>query len=233
MHISVFGLGYVGTVCASCLASDGHQVVGIDVNPIKVDLINRGLPPIIEADVGRKVAQAVREGRLRATSDSRIAVLDSELSMICVGTPSQSNGSLDLSRVRGACEQIGAALREKKSYHVVVVRSTVLPGSMRDVVLPTLETTSGKKAGRDFGLCVNPEFMREGTAVWDFRHPPKTVIGEIDAGVLLGPTIASGAITHALFPKPLLPPLTALADLGLVPFIGSGPGPDGPSRNDT
>jgi GDP-mannose 6-dehydrogenase len=180
VRISVFGLGYVGTVCASCLASDGHQVVGVDVNPTKVDLINRGLPPIIEADVDRKVAQAVSGGRLRATSDSRIAVLESELSMICVGTPSQSNGSLDLSRVRDACEQIGTALGEKNSYHVVVVRSTVLPGSMRDVVLPTLEATSGKKAGRDFGLCVNPEFMREGTAVWDFRHPPKTVIGEID-----------------------------------------------------
>src|SRR5258706_5424334 len=180
MRISIFGLGYVGTVCAACLSSDGHQVIGVDVSPTKVDLVNRGLSPIIEADVFPRVAQAVGAGRLWETSDSRGAVLGSELTMICVGTPSQSNGRLDLSRVRAACEQIGAALGEKDAYHVVVVRSTMLPGSMRDVVLPTLEVASGKKAGRDFGLCVNPEFMREGTAVWDFRHPPKTVIGEID-----------------------------------------------------
>jgi len=181
MRISIFGLGYVGTVCAACLASDKHQVIGVDVSPTKVDLVNRGLSPIIEQDVGALVAQAVAARRLWATSDSRGAVLGSELTMICVGTPSQSNGSLDLERVRAACEQIGAALGQKDGYHVVVVRSTMLPGSMRDVVLPTLEAASGKKVGRDFGLCINPEFMREGTAVWDFRHPPKTVIGEIDA----------------------------------------------------
>ena len=180
MDISIFGLGYVGTVCAACLASDGHTVTGVDVDSTKIDLINRGLSPVIEADVGPRVARAVAENRLRATSDSRAAVLASELTLICVGTPSHSNGSLDLDRVRAACEQIGAALGEKDGYHLVVVRSTMLPGSMRDVVLPTLEVTSGKTVGRDFGLCINPEFMREGTAVWDFRHPPKTVIGEID-----------------------------------------------------
>jgi GDP-mannose 6-dehydrogenase len=180
MRISIFGLGYVGTVCSACLASDGHQVIGVDVSQTKVDLVNRGLSPIIEADVGPRLARAVAERRLRATSDARAAVLASELTMICVGTPSQSNGSLDLDRVRAACEQIGAALGEKDGYHVVVVRSTMLPGSMRDVVLPTLEAASGRKVGCDFGLCINPEFMREGTAVWDFRHPPKTVIGEID-----------------------------------------------------
>src|SRR6266478_3630081 len=121
MRISIFGLGYVGTVCAACLSSDGHQVIGVDVSPTKVDLVNRGLSPIIEADVFPRVTQAVGERRLWATSDSRAAVLESELTMICVGTPSQSNGSLDLSRVRGACEQIGAALSEKDAYHAVKV----------------------------------------------------------------------------------------------------------------
>jgi len=180
MRISIFGLGYVGTVCAACLSNDGHQVIGVDVSAEKLDLINRGLSPIIEADIAARVTQAVAGRHLCATGDWRAAVLESDLTMVCVGTPSQSNGSLDLDRVRTACEQIGAAISAKDAYHVVVVRSTMLPGSMRDVVLPTLETASGKKVGRDFGLCFNPEFMREGTAVWDFRHPPKTVIGEID-----------------------------------------------------
>ena len=189
MRISVFGLGYVGTVCAACLSSDGHDVIGVDVNATKIDLVNRGMSPIIEEEIGPLVAMAVAEGRLRATNDSRNAVLESELTMICVGTPSQSNGSLDLVHVRAVCGQIGTALKNKDGYHVVVVRSTMLPGSMRDVVLPALEEASGKNVERDFGLCINPEFMREGTAVWDFRHPPKTVIGEIDArsgDVLLG-----------------------------------------------
>src|SRR5690242_10288714 len=168
MRISIFGLGYVGTVCAACLSSDGHQVIGVDVNSTKIDLVNRGLSPIIEADIFPRVAQAVGERRLWATSDSRAAVLESELTMICVGTPSQSNGSLDLSRVRAACEQIGTALSEKDAYHVIVVRSTMLPGSMRAAVIPTLEAASGKTAGRDYGQVVNPEFKRRGTAAWNF-----------------------------------------------------------------
>ena len=181
MRVSVFGLGYVGTVCAACVASDGHRVIGVDVNPTKIDLVNRGMSPIIEEEIGPLIAQAVAERRLTATSDARLAVFESDLTMICVGTPSQPNGSLDLGHVRTVCEQIGAALVSKADFHVVVVRSTMLPGSVRDVVRPALEAASGKKAGVDFGLCINPEFLREGTAVWDFRHPPKTVIGEIDS----------------------------------------------------
>lgn len=180
MKISMFGLGYVGAVSAGCLASDGHAVIGVDPNRTKVELINRGVSPIVEKDIGEMIAAAVQEGRLRATTDVREAVHSSELSLVCVGTPSQLNGNLDLSSVRKVCEEIGAALREKSDFHVVVVRSTMLPGSMRGIVIPTLEEYSGKKAGVDFGVCNNPEFLREGTAVYDYRHPPKTVIGETD-----------------------------------------------------
>jgi GDP-mannose 6-dehydrogenase len=181
MKISVFGLGYVGAVSAGCLASSGHDVVGVDPNPVKVDSVNRGQAPIIEQDIGEMIAAAVAKGRLRATGDAGAAVNATEVSLICVGTPSQLNGNLDLSHVRTVCEQIGAALRDKDAFHVVVARSTMLPGSMRGVVIPTLEEYSGKSAGADFGVCSNPEFLREGTAVHDYYHPPKTVIGESDS----------------------------------------------------
>lgn len=181
MKISIFGLGYVGAVSAGCLSSDGHDVIGVDPNATKVDLINKGVAPIIEKDIGEMIAVAVKDGRLRATTSVREAVLDSEISLICVGTPSQLNGNLDLSFVRRVCEEIGTAIKEKDSFHVVVARSTMLPGSMRNVVIPTLELSSGKKAGINFGVCNNPEFLREGTAVYDYYNPPKTVIGETDA----------------------------------------------------
>lgn len=181
MKISIFGLGYVGAVSAGCLATDGHEVVGVDPNQTKMDLINRGISPIIEKDVGEMIAQYAAAGRLRATTNVREAVLDTDLSLVCVGTPSQINGNLDLSYVRRVCEEIGAALKGKQVFHVVVVRSTILPGSMRNVVIPTLEQSSGKRAGVDFGVCNNPEFLREGTAVYDYYNPPKTVIGETDA----------------------------------------------------
>lgn len=180
MRISIFGLGYVGAVSAGCLANEGHTVVGVDPNRTKVDWINRGASPIIEKDLGDIIATTVAEQRLKATTDAREAVLGTDLSLICVGTPSQSNGNLDLSYVRRVCEEIGAALREKRDFHVVVARSTMLPGSMRNVVIPTLEAASGKTAGVDFGVCNNPEFLREGSAVYDYYHPPKTVIGETD-----------------------------------------------------
>jgi GDP-mannose 6-dehydrogenase len=180
MRISIFGLGYVGAVSAGCLARDGHEIVGVDPYLPKVELINRGSTPVIEKDIGQVVHAAVTERRLRATIDADEAIRATDLSMICVGTPSQLNGSLDLKYVRNVCEQIGTALKEKDSYHVVVARSTMLPGSMRRVVIPTLEEYSGKRAGVDFGVCNNPEFLREGTAVYDFDHPPKTVIGEVD-----------------------------------------------------
>lgn len=181
MKISIFGLGYVGAVSAGCLATDGHEVVGVDPNATKVDLINKGITPIIEKDIGEMIAAAAKVGSLRATTSVHEAVLATDMSLICVGTPSQLNGNLDLSYVRRVCEEIGAAIKEKDGFHVVVARSTMLPGSMRSVVIPTLELASGKKAGIDFGVCNNPEFLREGTAVYDYYNPPKTVIGESDA----------------------------------------------------
>lgn len=181
MKISIFGLGYVGAVSAGCLSADGHEVIGVDPNPTKVELINQGQTPIVEKDIGTMISTAVTAGKLRATTDVRAAVLESELSLICVGTPSQLNGNLDLSYVRRVCEEIGTALREKPGFHVVVARSTMLPGSMNDIVIPTLEQFSGMRAGVGFGICNNPEFLREGTAVWDYYNPPKTVIGESDS----------------------------------------------------
>ncbi|MDB5794241.1 MAG: algD [Noviherbaspirillum sp.] len=178
MKISVFGLGYVGTVSAACLAQQGNAVVGVDLNRAKVEMINQGIAPIIEQDVGGIVADAVGRRLLRATVDARDAVFDSDLSFICVGTPSQGNGNLDLAHVRDVAAQIGAALADKRGRHTIVARSTMLPGSVRDVVIAALEARSGKKAGVDFDICYNPEFLREGTAVHDYHDPPKTVIGE-------------------------------------------------------
>jgi GDP-mannose 6-dehydrogenase len=180
LRISIFGLGYVGAVSAGCLAAEGHQVLGVDPVADKVDLINQGHSPIVEANISEIIGEAVRAGRLRATKDPVAAIHETELSFICVGTPSQQNGNLDLRYIRRICEQIGSALQTKVKRHTVVVRSTILPGTMRNVVIPTLEEFSGKKAGVDFGICNNPEFLREGSAVKDFRRPPKTVIGEMD-----------------------------------------------------
>jgi GDP-mannose 6-dehydrogenase len=181
LKVSVFGLGYVGTVSAGCLAQSGHEVVGVDPVATKVDLINQGQSPIIEAEINEIIASAVKSGRIRATQDSTQAILDTELSFICVGTPSQTNGNLDLTYIRRICEQIGDALKHKSARHTVVIRSTILPGTMRNVVIPVLQEMSGKKAGTDFGVCHNPEFLREGSAVKDFNFPPQTVVGEIDS----------------------------------------------------
>src|SRR3984885_2505427 len=180
LKISIFGLGYVGAVSAGCLASEGHQVLGVDPVADKVDLINRGNSPIVEAEINEIIEEAVRTGNLRATQDPAAAIHETDLSFVCVGTPSQPNGNLDIRYIRRICEQIGTALRTKEGRHTVVIRSTILPGTMRKVVIPTLEEFSGKKAGEDFGVCNNPEFLREGSAVKDFRCPPKTVIGQLD-----------------------------------------------------
>jgi GDP-mannose 6-dehydrogenase len=193
LKISIFGLGYVGTVSAGCLANDGNEVIGVDPMQTKVDLINRGKSPIIEEEIGEIIASTVKSGRLRATNQATEAINNTELSFVCVGTPSQSNGNLDLRHVRGVCEQIGLALREKSARHTIIIRSTILPGTMRKIVIPTLEEFSGKKAGVDFGVCFNPEFLREGTSVRDFNCPPTTVVGQLDS--------ASGDILAAVFGK--------------------------------
>jgi GDP-mannose 6-dehydrogenase len=186
-------MGYVGTVSAGCLAQDGHEVIGVDPVRTKVDLINAGQTPIIEAEIAEVIAAAVRSGRLRATNNEADAVNQTELSFVCVGTPSLANGNLDLAYIRRVCELIGKALKNKPAHHTVVIRSTVLPGTMRQIVIPILEEYSGKKAGVGFGVCNNPEFLREGSAVRDFNNPPKTVIGEVDR--------ASGDMLAALYVK--------------------------------
>ena len=180
MRISVFGLGYVGAVSAVCLAAEGHQVVGVDTNELKVGMLAEGRSPVIEEGVADLARDAVQAGRLSATVDLSRAVNETDLGFVCVGTPSRHNGSLDLSYLERVCQDLGDALRTKVGFFVVVVRSTVLPGTLRDLVVPTLESASGRKAGADFGICVNPEFLREGSAVDDFRHPPKVVIGSSD-----------------------------------------------------
>lgn len=180
MKISIFGLGYVGTVSAGCLAQDGHEIIGVDPVQTKVDLINRGCSPIIEERVSDLIAAAVRSGSLRATTEPCQAVWDTDISIVCVGTPSEPNGNLDLRYIRRICEQIGEALKHKTAPHLVVIRSTVLPGTMHGTVIPVLEAFSGKTAAVDFGVCHNPEFLREGSAVRDFRAPSVTVIGQLD-----------------------------------------------------
>ena len=180
MKLSVFGIGYVGCVSAACFAKEAHDVIGVDVNPTKVEIINSGNSPIVEPGIGELMQEAVASGRLRATTSAAEAVNNSEVSLICVGTPSNANGSLDLRYVTRVCEEIGAALRTKEQRHVVVMRSTMLPGTIENVVVPALEKTSGKTVGADFGVCINPEFLREGSSLKDFYAPPFTLIGADD-----------------------------------------------------
>ncbi|HEX5888244.1 MAG TPA: nucleotide sugar dehydrogenase, partial [Pyrinomonadaceae bacterium] len=180
MRISIFGIGYVGCVSAACFARAGHEVIGVDVNPTKVEIINSGASPIVEPGIGELIRDVVKEGKLSATTDTAHAVKSTDISLVCVGTPSKPNGSLDLGHVARVCEQIGAAMADKSERHTVVIRSTMLPGSIESVAEPAIESTSGKKAGKDFGLAVNPEFLREGTSLKDFYAPPFTLIGTDD-----------------------------------------------------
>src|SRR5260370_19762386 len=180
MRISIFGLGYVGSVSAACLARNGHQVVGVDSDRHKVALINKGASPIIEPGLRELLSELAKGGGLGATTDVSDAVMNTDVSFVCVGTPSRENGSLNLDYVKRVCEQIGKVLAEKGAFHVVVARSTMLPGTVRSLVIPTLERSSGKTVGSTYGVCVNPEILREGTAIFDYDNPPKTVIGATD-----------------------------------------------------
>lgn len=191
MRVSVFGLGYVGAVSAACLAGDGHEVIGVDVNSQKVKQIQAGLSPIVEPGLDERMAEAVRLGRLRATDRAEEAVLNSDISLICVGTPSNGNGSLSTRYVENVCAEIGAALARKADYHVVVVRSTVLPTTVNGLLRPVLERCSGRRAGDDFGLAMNPEFLREGSSIKDYYHPSFIVVGELDE--------RSGAAVESLY----------------------------------
>jgi GDP-mannose 6-dehydrogenase len=180
LSISVFGMGYVGSVSAACFAHVGHKVIGVDVSPLKVEMMASGRTPIIEARMSELVEEGHRSGLLLATTKAEEAVRNSDISFVCVGTPSMRSGKLDLAYVERVVQEIGVALQQKKSFHVVALRSTVLPGTTESLVIPTLQKASGRRAGTDFAVCYNPEFMREGSAVADFLQPPYTVLGAQD-----------------------------------------------------
>ena len=212
MKISIFGLGYVGTVSAGCLANLGHEVVGVDPVQAKVDIINSGKSPIIEAEIGDIIAKNVGAGRLSASTSVEKAVRETDLSFICVGTPSQTNGNLDLRYIRRVCEEIGIILKQKTLRHIIVIRSTILPGTMRNIVIPILEEYSGMTASTGFGICNNPEFLREGSAVKDFLNPPKTVIGEVDK--------QSGDILESIYGKIRAPLIrTSIENAEMVKYV--------------
>jgi GDP-mannose 6-dehydrogenase len=181
--VGVFGLGYVGAVTVAVLAEAGHQVIGVDPNPAKVDAIASGRSPVVEAGLEALIAAGVAAGRIVVTTDPADAMAVSDLSIVCVGTPSNGNGSLDVRQVEKVCQDIGSGLARHRGRHVVVVRSTLLPGGTAGVVVPALEAASGLRAGRDFGVAFNPEFLREGTSLQDFYQPPFTVIGTGDETV--------------------------------------------------
>ncbi len=180
LRVSVFGMGYVGSVSAACMAQRGHHVVGLDVSPQKVALLKAGRPPVVEKGLDELVRDGVATGALEIGAEPRAAVMETDLSLICVGTPSKDNGSLNLEYLEGVCQQIGEGLAAKDGYHVVVVRSTVLPGITEEYLIPILEEHSGKRAGVDFGVCMHPEFLREGSAIDDYYNPGLIVIGELD-----------------------------------------------------
>ncbi|MGD0192701.1 MAG: nucleotide sugar dehydrogenase [Rhizomicrobium sp.] len=180
MRLSVFGLGYVGTVSAASFAARGHHVTGVDMNAGKAERIRSGQAPIVEDGLSALIEEAVSQGRLTATTDAGDAVAGSDVSFVCVGTPSARNGSLDTGALRRVLREIGTEIGKTSSHHTVVVRSTMLPGTYRNLVLPELESASGKCAGTDFAVAINPEFLREGSAVADFHNPEKTVVGSDD-----------------------------------------------------
>jgi len=181
MRVAVFGLGYVGSVSGACLAQMGHDVIGIDSNPAKVGLIKQGLPPVIEEGLSELLSTVTRQGKFGVTEVWQDAIAASDVALVCVGTPSSANGSLSTDVLMRVTEQIGAEVAVKNEYYVVAIRSTVLPGTVERLVIPVLEGKSGKTAGLDFGVCMIPEFLREGTSVKDFFTPPRTVIGELDS----------------------------------------------------
>jgi GDP-mannose 6-dehydrogenase len=181
MRISVFGLGYVGCVSAACLARQGHTVIGVDVDPQKLAAVAGGRSPVLEPGLDQLIGEVAKAGKLQATLDGQAAVQQTDVSLICVGTPSNVNGSLNLKYLDRVGMEIGTALATKNEYHLVVVRSTVLPGTARGRLGLLLEQHSGRRAGDDFGICMNPEFLREGSAIQDYDHPSLIVIGELDA----------------------------------------------------
>jgi len=179
-RISIFGLGYVGAVSLACLARDGHEMTGVDIDASKLEMLRRGQAPIVETGIQELTRSVFRNGKVTVTDSVRDAILTSDVSFVCVGTPARANGSQNLDAIVRIAEQIGAVLPEKTTRHVVVIRSTVKPGTVEEVIQPALEAASGLKAGADFSLCFQPEFLREGTSIHDYDHPPLTVVGASD-----------------------------------------------------
>ena len=211
MRVNIYGLGYVGSVSAACLAAYGHDVLGIDIDRGKVNCINRGGSAVVEPDLPQLISSSVRSGKLRATTDQ---VTDADVSMVCVGTPSNDNGSLCLDHIVRATTKIGDFLRTRSTYHVVCIRSTVLPGTVESTVVPLLEQHSGKRAGRDFGVCMNPEFLREGSSIKDYHSPPFTIIGELDS--------RSGDVIQELYAGIAAPVIrTKLQTAEMVKYVGN------------
>jgi len=186
MKISVLGLGYVGCVSAACFTELGHEVVGLDVDPRKIEPIRKGVSPIVEPGMPELVKKGVESGRLTATDDYETAVMGTEVSLVCVGTPSMESGHPNLEYTKRVCQQIGDVIKHKDDFHVVVFRSTIPPGTVEIELIPLLEKESGKVEGEGFGVCFNPEFLREASAVKDFYNPPKIVIGERTPGSRAG-----------------------------------------------
>jgi len=177
MKISIFGLGYVGAVSLACLSRDGHQVIGVDIDQTKLELIAAGKTPVVEEGMVDLMQQVAASGRVTVTTDTEQAVLGSDISLVCVGTPSAANGSQDQGAILRLAEVMGRALAKKTVPHVVVFRSTLVPGTVEDVLRPIVEQHSGKKDGVDFHLCFQPEFLREGSSIRDYDKPPFTVVG--------------------------------------------------------
>ncbi|MCC6962122.1 MAG: nucleotide sugar dehydrogenase [candidate division Zixibacteria bacterium] len=177
MRISIFGMGYVGAVTAACLAKEGHRVIGVEISKDKVEQITAGKSPLVEDKIVEIISDVVRQGTLSATMDARSAINETDVSMICVGTPSRPNGDVDLTFVTRVSEKIGQVLKNKSGFHTLIYRSTIPPGTTEEVVIPILEEHSGKRVYLDFDVCFNPEFLREGSAVDDLYHPPFTVVG--------------------------------------------------------
>jgi len=177
MKISIFGLGYVGAVSLACLTRDGHEVIGVDIDATKLDLIMAGKTPVVEEGMVELMAAAAASGRVAVTTDAQRAVLDSEISLVCVGTPSAANGSQDQGAILRLAEEMGRAIAGKSTPHIVVLRSTLVPGTVEDVLRPIIEQHSGKKDGDGFFLCFQPEFLREGSSIRDYDKPPFTVVG--------------------------------------------------------
>lgn len=177
VKVAVFGLGYVGSVTAGCLARNGHSVIGVDISEAKLENIRNGRAPLGEVGLDEIIQDAVASGHLTTSDNAEFAISNSELSLVCVGTPNLDSGALTTGHLKRVCEQIGRSLAKAAPNHVVCIRSTMLPGTLRHVIVPALEESSGMKSGKDFHVAVNPEFLREGSAIDDFDHPPKIVIG--------------------------------------------------------